>query len=558
MVAQVSNSDEPSAGKEALRQVGVIVAGLLLLGIAAVVIPGSGWIDSILLALAAIAALVALFVRSKITPPEKDSPGPPEPESPTPDDIKQAEQAVYIQYGKEVVTYFVQLLTGMPLYLARVAETAEPRTGNMRMETSLTLRMNAESLKYGDISSILVPLNVTKRGVLYNQLRVRDGNGNIAPTLSQQEVRGLLAAAVRILYQLAQNGVGMASQTARDQKVLETLIVRVLCHTEKISKKKLSEIQSALSELDQLDNPLSTYWRNQIRRLCDTFSQHYLTVVEVRKPEMRTLFLSYSYEAPTDRYGYTKTERRRARFGLNPASADVVLTRLFQAESYHFQMAAPGGQYVFHHKLERVSTNVSLKQEDFVLGGKQQYVRTSFGSKRTSAHLYVRRQGDKVVDDNLAIKSIIYFRETPPGALGVAAILAIVSALLQIFIAVSHVGLDPSTTHGSTDVTAFLLTVPAFVAVTIGGWTSMTSAVRSSLVTYLGMLCVVGLALLAAVAYVWDSETASDHRFPLHLFNGSVVVQLSYPWAALAGISTILAIFMALQAHRELRYFLSS
>lgn len=185
-------------------------------------------------------------------------------------------------------------------------------------------------------------------------------------------------------------------------------------------------------------------------------------------------------------------------------------------------------------------------------------MRTSFGSKRNFAHLYVRRQGDKIVDETLAIKSIIYFRETPPGALGVAAILAIVSALLQMFIAVSHVGLDPSTTHGSTDVTAFLLAVPAFVAVTIGGWTNMTSAVRSSLTTYLGMMSVVGLALLAAVVYIWDSETESDPKFPLRLFNSQVVVHIGYPWAVLASVSTVLAVFMALQVHRELRYFLAT
>jgi hypothetical protein len=539
------------------------------------------WPVRIVMLLAGVWFVYQLFAGYEIAPDAEGELGAPRPKSASLKELQHDEKEVYARYSKESLAYFVNLLTGLPLFLQRVNETAECGERYLHLRTSLTFRLGGlartareQSAAPGAVAnqpsisrrgeSVLVPLIITRRGDLFDNLRVTDANGDSVPTLSQRESRGLLIAALRMVFALALRESRGASGQGNlyelkpiDLQIMWDLIAHVVCHGEKLTEQYRQVINEKLATIEYLSADISPHWRRNIKNFCRVFSEYYVIAAAPVCPGGQALFLTYEHDVPSERPHRAWYDRLRARFGMRQYSVDVVLTRVLQADSYHFQLSAPTGQYIFDHRVGQAHSDHWLKQEDFIIGNEQQYARTYYQSGRPTAHLYVRRQGTALPDKSYALKTRVDFREVPPGALGIATLLAAVSAVVQVFITLTHAGLDPGSARVNTDITAFLLAAPAFAGVMLGGLTGPANVAGSSLSAYFGIIITMGLSLASALSYIWAANGGHGNWFTVTLLGERVVLHLSYVWAPIAMASVLLLLYLAHKTHHEIRYYLS-
>ncbi|MFB9930851.1 hypothetical protein ACFORO_33220 [Amycolatopsis halotolerans] len=544
----------------------------LFLAVGVVDFPQSSLIKSGLVVLGAVWLLVHIFSRFVVRPDKGAALGPARPRSPTLRQIEQDEMDVYRRYDKSSLAYFVKLLLGLPVFLQRVNEFAQYQERSVHMRTTLTFRVDRLMADDGSSPSVesrsssgalLVPLVITKRGNLFDNLNVTDSSGVMVPTLSQRESRGLLAATLKSMFAMAvlesrraSGSADLFSMQPRDQNIMWNLIQHVICHGEKLTGQARAHIAEQVDCIELLSQDIPSSWKLSIRAFCETFAEYYVIAAAPELPGSQALFLTYEHDIPGQNFLDSPYRRLRARFGLRPHSIDVSLTRVLQSDSYHFQCPAPEGQYIFDHHIGVEGTDKWLCQDDFIIGKEQQYVRMYHQSGRPTAHLYVRTQGDAQPSRNQDFKTRVDFREIPPGALGVSTILSMVSAFIQIFILLTHVGLQTGQ-HGSTDVTAFLLAAPAFVAIMLGGTVNPMSVAGSSLSTYFGMVSIMMLSLCSALAYVWVNSGGKDGQFHLTLLDGHASLHLSYIWTPIALLSAVLAIYLMQKTYHEIKYYLS-
>ncbi|MGY6655810.1 hypothetical protein ACXIZN_26965 [Amycolatopsis sp. TRM77291] len=543
---------------------------MLFLVIGLVDLPQAPLLRSLILVFGALWFMARVISKYRVWPDQNGALGPARPRSPTLKQLERDEKEVFDRYGKPSMAYFVKLLAGLPLFLQRVNEEAAYQDRYAHMKTTLTFRYgnSGPASNLGDIdaqSSLLVPLIVTKRGNLFDNLRVTDSAGAIVPTLSQRESRGLLIATLRTMFGMAalehRKSLGEKNELytlrAKDENILWNLIQYVVCHGEKLTEQARAGINEHISEIDHLTDEFSSQWRDSIRAFCGTFAEHYVIVAAPVPPGGQVLVVSYEHDIPVQKSFQGRYDRLRARFGLNPYAIDISLTRVLQSDSYHFQCPAPSGQYIFNHRIAHAGTDEWLCQDDFILGREQQYARVYYQSGRPTAHLYVRAQGEsRAVRDN-DFKTRVDFREVPPGALGVATILALISAVIQCFILVAHAAITSGDQNIGTDLTAFLLAAPAFVAVMLGGITDAANVAGSSLSTYFGFILTMTLSLFSALAYVWIGSHGNSPEFQVSILEGRVPVSLSYVWTPIAAVSTLLALYLIQKTYHEIKYYLN-
>ena len=330
-----------------------------------------------------------------------------------------------------------------------------------------------------------------------------------------------------------------------------------------------------------------------LKSICTALTYNYMIAAEVPYPDSQNLTLSYTSTVTQERMNTGLYERLRARLGLSPYTADSPITRAFQADSYHFQMRAPTGQFVVSQHLEALGDNQPLKQEYFVINGVQQYVRLYHEEGRTTAHLYIRRQGvrPKIELNNgnqasqqpnipeavaaavekkeelaakkeplsvKGFKTVVQFQEIPPGLVGHAHALSALMSTLIVFLTLTHVGLGAQA-NGFQGMPALLLAAPAFIAGALGRAIDSTSMARSSLVTYFSLWGIVLTSFAAVLTYV--AQSAGTLLAPVSVYVWPAPTDWRWKtdvwWLALSGISVALTIYLWKEKRSQLRYYLN-
>jgi hypothetical protein len=227
-----------------------------------------------------------LFVGNKIVPDGDHAFELPRAESPTIDDLKRNEKAVWDQYSVPAILQFILMLTGLPLCLQRVNEWAGIDTEHINVRIELTFRLNAwsknltaavKAKKRKWHEYILVPLIISKRGVLYDDLRVTSAIDARVPTLSQRDSSGLLVITVRTLFEMAARespraqGANDFSLSRNDEDIMWSLIRYVVCHREDLTPTYRQFIEQQLSTINHLSEDISERWHNHPRCLCQLF-----------------------------------------------------------------------------------------------------------------------------------------------------------------------------------------------------------------------------------------------------------------------------------------------
>ncbi len=320
-----------------------------------------------------------------------------------------------------------------------------------------------------------------------------------------------------------------------------------------------ADSEAALVALGTLSEAISPHWRAKLTSICRALARSYIIIAEVPVSVGRNLVVHYSSLYSPERMSTSRYERVRARWGLRPSTIDVAMTRALHADSYHFELTAPSGTYVYSHHLERLGQREPWQQKDLGDDGVPPYIELYQEEGRTNAHLHVRRQGSR--PDLMSgaptslpdLKSVVYLHEVPPGALGNAATLAVTTSVILLFFALTRVGLDTTAAAG---LPALVLAVPAFVASALGRGMDQEKIGRTSLTAYFGLVIVAALSVLAVLLYILDASQRLPTEVRLHLVTGTEL-HTDLLWLGLTLASSSIAVYLVRERRNETTYYLS-
>jgi hypothetical protein len=457
---------------------------------------------------------------------------------------------------------------------------------------------------------LLVPIIWNQRGTLLDHFKVTDAGGESAQTLSYNQTRGLMAYALESLIGRAELDPCRFWGHTRDwyeqqRGRLVNGLVRIICSPGPLHKQlrpRQERISAALFTVDTF--PFTDDWRSRLKDFCLQYLDRYVIVAEVRASELGHLGLTYSHCVPLESPTNYPFNQWRERFGLSPSTIDIVHNPFFlQVEAYHLEIAAQPEQYVFDHHLEWMDTQSAITQDKLRSNGLTPYVRLYYEEGRPNAHLYVRRQtapdhssatavdarygpppttqrgllrlmrriafwkkptGDTEVPTPTRgglsrVKSVVQFREVPPGALGGATAVAIASAAIITFFALTRLGLGKSgkatTFSEPTDIPALLLVLPGFVTVVLGSWIELSRLKRASLTTYLALAGTMVFSLISALYYLYGTGRNTPGEFTLTTIDKNIQISTDVGWLVLMIIAVTHALFLIRQVISESRYY---
>jgi hypothetical protein len=529
-------------------------------------------------------ALLVSFVlfRPRATSLAETALGKPVPMEPSRGAVAEAYMSATRSYDSATIRRLVEMLVDLPNYLVRINEDVTlDEAPRLCLEARHVYRVGSAQDAAGDQTSagqtttappspslLLVPLLTVQKGTLLDTFTVADSTGSKVPTIPQTCVRGLLIRTLEALFEMIPEAGGSSPDVEAERGEVLGGLAFAICHPGPLHRQKpevQQRIEQALSKINEL--PTTDAWKDRLNRFCRFYVDYYVIVAEVPNPSANHLVLSYSHRMPCESPATEDRNRWRGRLGLIPAMIDIPLNLYaLQAGSYHLQVAASTGQYVYDHHLERLNTTESITQEKLRSEGSESYVRLYHEEGRPNAHLYVRRQG-RLPAEPARLKTVIRFREIPPGALGGATIISIASTALIVFFALTHLGLriDTSAAAGSedqvkaalnSDVPALLLALPAFIAALVGSWTDLTHIRRASLTTYFALGGTMLLSLVSALYFVYDANNPVPTEAKIELLVGRTITT-DYVWLMLGLLSATLTLFLIKRWIGDSRYYFS-
>ncbi|MCA1605827.1 MAG: hypothetical protein LC775_10225 [Acidobacteria bacterium] len=558
----------------------------------------------VLLGVLAVGALLWFtFFTSDITEPTATALGPPNLVLPSPGEIADEYAAITRAYEPDTLKLFTNMLGNLPHYLTRINEHIEflEETSQLRVTRRQSYQIDKEAPNKEKSPVFLVPLALMRKGTLLDSFVVRDASGNSVSTLPYSRCRGLLAFAIQVLLDTAMHYDKGSSTVEGDSAQQPNATLRDLtiavCGPGPLARLRLSKqhqehvekIDAALKSIQGL--PILGEWKDSLSHFCEQYVDHYVIVAELPRGESSSthMELTYSHLVPFDNVG-GKHNQWREHFGLRPSVIDIPLhPYAFQVEAYHQEIEAEPDQYVFDHHLERLKTRKSVEQKDLRSGDVVPYVRLYHNEARPNAHLYIRRQraspapqsllteqSSSAVEDTQSgatkperaplgpFKSVIELREIPPGASGAVATIALASATIISFFAITHMGLDinpyakdPQAEQIratlNSDIPALLLALPAFVSVLIGSWLDLSRLRRGSLTTYLGLVATMFLSLASALYFVFDVNQVLPTADITTI--GGIKIHTDRVWLTLMAVSVTLFLLLFRQVVAERRYY---
>lgn len=504
-------------------------------------------------------------------------------------DIADEYTGIIRNYEEDTISHFVEMLIDPPHYLDRVIETAaiDPDAPRLRLSTHQLYRMGHSHEPQNSLgarrrrlpTTLLVPVLWPERGALLDQFEVVDASGRKVPTLSYNQVRGLLAYTIEYyVTHLAPNLERSHRRPWTDRKhqrhAYELLgeLILTLCAPGPLHKPTGTDVNRFEAVMSEFERKfvLDQEQLESLRGFCQQYLSGYLIVVEISSTVSHHLGLTYSHGIPIESPTNYPLNQWRERFGLSPSIIDIVHNPFaFQVEAYHLEIRTQPDQYVFDHHLEWLDTQEHIGQRDLAIQPAKPYVRVYNEEGRPNAHLYVRRQAaytTSVPNPNGRLnrtKSVIEFREIPPGALGGATIVACVSAIIITFFALTRLGFDRAGSGGAAPLPALLLALPGFVTVLLGSWIELSRLRRASLTTYLALFGTMLYSLASALYYLFGSNRVLISVITLspvivdrwHVGTSTVQVRTDVGWLILMTVAITHALFLFRQLMSELRYY---
>ncbi|MFY1693593.1 hypothetical protein [Plantactinospora sp. WMMB782] len=343
---------------------------------------------------------------------------------------------------------------------------------------------------------MLVPMILSTKGAMLDNIETLDGAGDPVPFLSQEDARGVVAHVLRQLFwETFGEAVHEADERRRDAVLFALL--RLVFQAGRVSvadadayfERNVAPIRDS-ADADDL---------TRLRGVCTFLVRNYVVIAEVPPPERYAWILRYTKTMPVYGRAASPHGRRRVRLGLAPNTFVIPLNLPFTTTSYHFRMRAGTNTYVKVHSVQSARSGTSVDQNAIRAMSRHAYLRVRRRQALPYAHLYARRF-DTCRDPADLVMEVV-FDEVPPGALGLTSWLAALSAAVITFLALLVPDNDGDRISG--DVLAFLLAISP-VAATFVGY-SMEKLRRSSLTTFAGLVATGASSLVAALLYVQPS-----------------------------------------------------
>jgi hypothetical protein len=529
---------------------------------------------------------ILLFTPKDLTPPSSHFETEPLPMDIF--DLARAETYIYDHYGTHTIDYFFKLCTQLPDYLTRVDEDVRMTGRTAQSTTHLIFRWvppkrpkRADRNKDNvENNALAVPIARVAKGGLFCDFRAFDQSGAMISTLPQWQVNGLVVAVVRNLFKRA---LGDGEVTI-DDRFTVLRIVQIITDP-RGEKAAINALMATLAQLvNGLDTRFSDESKRMIRELCESLVRSYLIVAEVDRPNGESLMVGYANTIVPVLSG--RKTRIRAKHGLVPTELDVPNPLAFQAGSYHFEAFPGGDMYVYDQRMEEFGTDREAQVDKVVGDAQRWFIRKDGQGGSPAAHLYVRRQDSGAVPGNVPrlngarssagdVKSVIEFREVPPGALGNAVTVALVTAIIVTFFALFRVGIEPASPlvgigseipqvgtglakgNNNQDIPALILTLPAFLAAAVGRGMTVERLVTTSLTAFYGLWVVVGTSLVAVLLYIYSANTSLpkglEIDIPIFAWLGH---SLNILWILLALLSLAELVYLRRRKTEERRHYL--
>jgi hypothetical protein len=451
-------------------------------------------------------------------------------------DVRDAMVAVEKRFEPESLRYFFRLLTNLPDFLSSADERARVEPSGLRLETRLTYRVTDGR------GPLLVPVLQLAKGVTVDELEILDGDAHPVSAISAFETRGLIASALDFLIEFGRRESGSPARRTADLVTCTDALISVVCRPHRQPDRDLADaVGLALNAFD-----LNDTWRDRLRRLCGSLARSELVVVQVDRPPESQLHLTYrqllTYESPLT------TKRWRMRLGLAPDTVDSPpMVHLGRAQIYDFQIEAIPGRYIFRHAIHDAESGAEVDIEDLERDLGKVDLRIKQAGVRSHAHLslaLVRSATEEVTRKvRRSYKSVVEYRETSPGALGSATLIASAATAFTVFFALS--GGRPS---DNADVPALLVALPAFMAIIIGHWSDNSRMPKSSVSAYLGMLGTMVISISAAILYLLRSAAwFRGTEVEVILCCGVPAVHTAWLWLALGALAIVHAVYLWLR-----------
>jgi hypothetical protein len=571
-----------------LKRLRTVTCITVLVVLVAGAIFGGSWLSwwaRTLVGAVALLALLRVILSAKFDPPSAEL-GKPPAIPPTNHEIAQAYFNAVTTYQKRSLGLLVKMLIDLPNYLERINENAvfEEEIPQLAVSTTQVYRVGvlieARAKEQKLCQSLLIPLLFVQKGRLLDGFCVYAADGHELPTLSYTQTRGLLAYAIRVIVEntpKSSNGMDASEREAMVKSIVAKL-TEAVCSPGPLEKQEPSEqarIRDLLDSASQL--PVEGDWKERIRTFCERLVDYYVIIAEATPPNGAHLQIMYQQRIPVESSSLRLANRWRSRFGLRFAIIDIPL-HLFalRAEAYHLQMNAAPMQYVYDHHLEWLTSERRVTQSDLSDGEVKPYVRLHYNSAEPAMHLYIRRQpANEAVGQGRRstsvsanesgawpdrLKSVVEFREIPPGALGAAAAISLMTSVLICFFALTRIGQAQSTNTVVTvasDIPALLIALPGIASLIVGAWLDLSHLRRASLTTYWGLGASMALSFSSALYFLLDAYKTIPDRVTLTIAN-NVNVRSDIGWLVLATLSVSCTLFLARDVFSSSRYYFRS
>jgi hypothetical protein len=180
-------------------------------------------------------------------------------------------------------------------------------------------------------------------------------------------------------------------------------------------------------------------------------------------------------------------------------------------------------------------------------------VKTTAALRDAATHKQI--EGPGLLDQ---LKSVVEFREIPPGALGAATVVSFVTAVIVSFFAFTLIGQEPSRLHPvlslGSDIPALLISLPGVASLIIGSWLELSRLRRASLTTYLGLGASLILSIVSALYFLWNAYRILPGRVILGL-PGGLILRTDIGWLVLSGLAITCFLFLCRDVVTSSRYY---
>jgi hypothetical protein len=462
-----------------------------------------------------------------------------------------------VENGEEpsAISLFTDLLfDGM--HVTRVAEAV--RVSGDMLVNDVTIEVSLDTFKRPAPvdgrreraeDKVVIPI-LRRKELMLESFEVRDGADNRLTHLPQHLTDGLLAWAVKGLFQMTYVPTNENPTPAQNTTLYR--LIGLICRTDVIDA---DEFTQAYDTIVGHAAPVGVEDPQLLRSICGYFAGNTVSAVEVdlTVTDADQIYVKYR-DVTTNNRLRTSHDRHRTRLGIRPYRYRIPMNLAYYAHIYDLSVTGPDSQFVFKHYLSEstVDGTTDIAPSELATSpGMGVRLDRNEGVPHTGLH--TRGLNRAVRARN--VECVAEFEEIPPGALRRTLVISAACSLVTVAFAFAM----PSALQDSrgTDLAALLLAVPGFAATLVGISTDRVQ--QSSLTTFGGLAGSAVISFSASVLYVLQSlvwrQSPHVRLSFLGLFtmpDGDVL------WLILAALSVCMTIYLGIEGTYRMHRYLAA